>query len=213
MSPTRIKICGITRPEDALAAASSGADAIGLVFYADSPRAVTVQEAKDIAQVLPPFVTLVSLFVNAPAETISDVLSQVPVGLIQFHGDEDNRFCRGFGRPWIKALRVRDSMNVAKEAAALSGATGVLLDAWQEGVPGGTGRTFDWALANEQLPLPVVLAGGLDEVNVGDAIGGLRPWAVDVSGGVESSPGIKDAEKIQRFVAAVRAADQKTLDK
>ena len=212
MSPTRIKICGITRPEDALAAASSGADAIGLVFYADSPRAVTVQEAKDIAQVLPPFVTLVSLFVNAPAETISDVLSQVPVGLIQFHGDEDNRFCRGFGRPWIKALRVRDSMNVAKEAAALSGATGVLLDAWQEGVPGGTGRTFDWALVNEQLPLPVVLAGGLDEVNVGDAIGGLRPWAVDVSGGVESSPGIKDAEKIQRFVAAVRAADQKTLD-
>lgn len=212
MSPTRIKICGITRPEDALAAASSGADAIGLVFYADSPRAVTVHEAKDIAQVLPPFVTLVSLFVNAPAETISDVLSQVPVGLIQFHGDEDNRFCRGFGRPWIKALRVRDSMNVAKEAAALSGATGVLLDAWQEGVPGGTGRTFDWALVNEQLPLPVVLAGGLDEVNVGDAIGGLRPWAVDVSGGVESSPGIKDAEKIQRFVAAVRAADQKTLD-
>ncbi len=212
MSPTRIKICGITRPEDALAAASSGADAIGLVFYADSPRAVTVQEAKDIAQVLPPFVTLVSLFVNAPAETISDVLSQVPVGLIQFHGDEDSRFCRSFGRPWIKALRVRDSMNVAKEAAALSGATGVLLDAWQEGVPGGTGRTFDWALANEQLPLPMVLAGGLDEVNVGDAIGGLRPWAVDVSGGVESSPGIKDAEKIQRFVAAVRAADQKTLD-
>ena len=212
MSPTRIKICGIPRPEDALAAASSGADAIGLVFYADSPRAVTVQEAKDIAQVLPPFVTLVSLFVNAPAETISNVLSQVPVGLIQFHGDEDSRFCRGFGRPWIKALRVRDSMNVAKEAAALSGATGVLLDAWQEGVPGGTGRTFDWALANEQLPLPMVLAGGLDEVNVGDAIGGLRPWAVDVSGGVESSPGIKDAEKIQRFVAAVRAADQKTLD-
>lgn len=212
MSPTRIKICGITRPEDALAAASSGADAIGLVFYADSPRAVTVQEAKDIAQVLPPFVTLVSLFVNAPAETISNVLSQVPVGLIQFHGDEDSRFCRGFGRPWIKALRVRESMNVAKEAAALSGATGVLLDAWQEGVPGGTGRTFDWALANEQLPLPMVLAGGLDEVNVGDAIGGLRPWAVDVSGGVESSPGIKDAEKIQRFVAAVRAADQKTLD-
>jgi phosphoribosylanthranilate isomerase len=213
LSPTRIKICGITRPEDALAAASGGADAIGLVFYADSPRAVTVQEAKDIAQVLPPFVTLVSLFVNAPAETISNVLSQVPVGLIQFHGDEDSRFCREFGRPWIKALRVRDSMNVAKEAAALSGATGVLLDAWQEGVPGGTGRTFDWALANEQLPLPMVLAGGLDEVNVGDAIGGLRPLAVDVSGGVESSPGIKDAEKIQRFVAAVRAADQKTLDK
>ena len=212
MSPTRIKICGITRPEDALAAASSGADAIGLVFYADSPRAVTVQEAKDIAQVLPPFVTLVSLFVNAPAETISDVLSQVPIDLIQFHGDEDSRFCRGFGRPWIKALRVRDSMNVAKEAAALSGATGVLLDAWQEGVPGGTGRTFDWALANEPLPLPMVLAGGLDEVNVGEAIDGLRPWAVDVSGGVESSPGIKDADKIQRFVAAVRAADQKTLD-
>ncbi len=212
MSPTRIKICGITGPEDALAAVSCGADAIGLVFYDKSPRAVTVEQGKAIAEVLPPFVTLVSLFVNASADTVTDVISQLPVGLIQFHGDEDAAFCQQFARPWIKALRVREDMDLVDETAALIGARGVLLDAWQEGVPGGTGRTFNWALADEQLALPVILAGGLTEVNVGDAISSLRPWAVDVSGGVEVSPGIKDAKKIQRFIAAVRAADQKTLD-
>ncbi|MEP5566996.1 MAG: phosphoribosylanthranilate isomerase [Halioglobus sp.] len=212
MSPTRIKICGITNPDDARAAVDSGADALGLVFYAKSPRAVTLLQAQAIAEVVPPFVTLVSLFVNADAETITDVVSQLPVGLIQFHGDEEADYCQSFGRPWIKALRVREEMNVAKEVAALAGAKGVLLDAWQDGVPGGTGKTFDWSLANEQLALPIVLAGGLNDGNVGEAIDSLRPRAVDVSGGVEASPGIKDPEKIKRFVAAVRAADQKRLD-
>lgn len=212
MAPTRIKICGITSPEDARAAVDNGADAIGLVFYANSPRAVSLSQAQAIAEVVPPFVTLVSLFVNADADTIADVVTQLPVGLIQFHGDEEAGYCQSFGRPWIRALRVREGMDIAKEVAAMPGAKGVLLDAWQEGVPGGTGKTFDWTLANEHVALPVVLAGGLNEANVGEAIGSLRPWAVDVSGGVEASPGIKDPEKIKRFVAAVRAADQKRLD-
>lgn len=212
MAPTRIKICGITNPEDARAAVDNGADALGLVFYPESPRAVTLSEAQAIAEVVPPFVTLVSLFVNADVETITNVVTQLPVGLIQFHGDEEAGYCQSFERPWIKALRVREDMPVAQEVAALQGAKGVLLDAWQDGVPGGTGKTFDWSLANEQLALPLVLAGGLNEGNVGEAIDRLRPWAVDVSGGVEASPGTKDPEKIKRFVAAVRAADQKRLD-
>ena len=213
MTPTRIKICGITRPEDALSAINSGADAIGLVFYANSSRAVSVEQAAEIVSVLPPFVTLVSLFVNEQAGKIEEIVSRLPVGLIQFHGDETAQFCASFNRPWIKALRVREDMNVAAECASYPGARGVLLDAWQEGVPGGTGKTFDWHQAEGSLPLPMVLAGGLNEANVGEAITTLQPWAVDVSGGVESAPGLKDAGKIQRFVAAVRAADQQLLEK
>lgn len=212
MTPTRIKICGITRPEDALSAIESGADAIGLVFYANSARAVTLEQAAEIAAVVPPFVTIVSLFVNADADTVADVVSRVPVGLIQFHGDEKAAFCASFKRPWIKALRVRDDTDLAAASLAYADGCGVLLDAWQDGVPGGTGKTFDWRLAEQGLSLPVVLAGGLRPDNVGDAIARVRPWAVDVSGGVESAPGIKDAEKINRFVAAVRAADQQLLD-
>ncbi|MEP4148208.1 MAG: phosphoribosylanthranilate isomerase [Halioglobus sp.] len=212
LAPTRIKICGITRPEDARAAVDNGADAIGLVFYPNSPRAVSLSQAQAIAEVVPPFVTLVSLFVNADADMIADVVTQLPVGLIQFHGDEEAGYCQSFGRPWIRALRVREGMDIDREVAAMPGAQGVLLDAWQDGVPGGTGKTFDWTLANERVALPVVLAGGLNEANVGEAIASLCPWAVDVSGGVEASPGIKDPEKIKRFVAAVRAADQKRLD-
>lgn len=208
MSPTRIKICGITRPEDARSAVNCGADAIGLVFYAKSPRAVSVEQAREIAASVPPFVTLVSLFVNAEPETVVDVVEQLPIGLIQFHGDESASYCRQFGRPWIKALRVRQEMDVASECGDYQGASGILLDAWQDGVPGGTGKTFDWTLASQELPLPMVLAGGLNDANVGDAIQSLRPWAVDVSGGVEVSPGIKDPGKIERFIAAVRAADQ-----
>jgi phosphoribosylanthranilate isomerase len=212
LTSTRIKICGITRPEDALSAISCGADALGLVFYEKSPRAVTLEQARSIAAVVPPFVTIVSLFVNAPAQTVTDVITEIPVGLIQFHGDEDAAFCGQFGRPWIKALRVRSGMDLAAECAALEGAQGVLLDAWQEGVPGGTGKTFDWSLARQSLPLPLVLAGGLNEDNVVEAMDSLQPAAVDVSGGVEASPGIKDPGKIKRFIAAVRAADQQQLD-
>lgn len=206
MATTRIKICGITREEDALAAADSGADAIGLVFYSASPRAVTVERAAALAAVIPPFVSIVALFVDEPAASIERILDSVPINLIQFHGEESAAFCRQFNRPWIKALRVRPAIDIAQECRNYHGARGVLLDSWQPGVPGGTGTSFDWQLAPAQLPLPLVLAGGLHEHNVGDAIRTLRPAAVDVSGGVESALGIKDAGRIQRFIEAVRTA-------
>lgn len=203
---TRIKICGITRPEDARVAVDSGADAIGLVFYEKSPRSVDAERAAQIVAVVPPFVTVVALFVDELAANITRILDRVPVDLIQFHGDEQAPFCRQFGRPWIKALRVREGMDLAHSCLAYGGARGILLDNWEAGVPGGTGKSFDWGLAEPALPLPVVLAGGLNEENVTAAMVRVRPAAVDVSGGVEQSPGIKDAGKVRRFVAAVRAA-------
>ena len=208
MATTRIKICGITRPADALAAIACGADAIGLVFYASSPRAVTVDQAVEIVAAVPPFVTVVGLFVDEPVATIERILGVVPIDLLQFHGEESPEFCEQFGRPWIKALRIRPEFDIGQACNRYHRARGVLLDSWQEGVPGGTGQTFDWGLAQGGQPLPFVLAGGLQDKNVGDAIRALRPAAVDVSGGVESSPGIKDAHRIQQFIAAVRAADK-----
>jgi phosphoribosylanthranilate isomerase len=208
MSTTRIKICGITRPEDALAAASCGADAIGLVFYAPSPRAVSVEQAVDIVAVLPPFVTVVALFVDEPLVSIERTLARLPVDLVQFHGNESPGFCQQVGLPWIKAVRVQAGMDIASVCQQYNKARGIVLDSWQEGVPGGTGKAFDWNLAGGDLSLPLVLAGGLQEYNVGGAISTLRPAAVDVSSGVEHSPGVKDALKIRRFVAAVRAADE-----
>jgi phosphoribosylanthranilate isomerase len=205
---TRIKICGITNPEDARIAIASGADAIGLVFYPASPRAVSSEQAAQIAAVVPPFVSIVALFVDELAEAVHRILDRVQVDLLQFHGDEDAEYCRQFRRPWIKALRVRPDSDVHAACEAYPGARGVLLDTWQEGVPGGTGRTFDWHLASSDLPLPMILAGGLQAQNVGAAIAALQPVAVDVSGGVEKSPGIKDGAKIREFVAAVRTADQ-----
>ena len=207
---TRIKICGITRPEDAQAAVALGADAVGLVFYADSSRAVTIDQAIRIAAVVPPFVSLVALFVDELADEIMRILQRVPIDLIQFHGDEPPAFCQQFGRPWIKALRVKPETDVAAACDTYRAARGVLLDSWQEGVPGGTGKTFDWQLASRRLPLPLVLAGGLNADNVGAAIGVVHPTAVDVSGGVEQAPGIKDSDKIGQFISAVRAADQQT---
>jgi len=204
---TRIKICGITSAEDARVAVDCGADAIGLVFYPPSPRAVTASQAAEIVAAVPPFVTVVALFVDEPAESIRRILDSVPVGLLQFHGEEPATFCEQFQRPWMKALRVQADMDLVAHCRQYREARAVLLDSWQEGVPGGTGRTFDWDLARGELPLPVVLAGGLDAGNVGEAITRLRPGAVDVSGGVEESPGHKDGRKIKRFVAAVRAAD------
>ena len=204
---TRIKICGITRPEDALAAVNSGANAIGLVFYARSPRAVTVAQALKITAVVPPFVSVVALFVDEPADNISRIVESVPIDLIQFHGDEPADFCQQFGRPWIKALRVKPGVDLAGYCREYQAARGILLDSWQEGVPGGTGKTFDWRLAASKVSLPVILAGGLNEGNVAAAMAALRPAAVDVSGGVERSPGVKDPEKIQTFITAVHAAD------
>lgn len=208
MTYTRVKICGITTPKDAQTAVASGADALGIVFYRKSPRCVTVAQAQEIASVVPPFVTLVSLFVNEPAEQVARILESVPIGMLQFHGDESEQYCRQFQRPWIKALRVNPQLDIATSCENYRNASGILLDAWQEGVPGGTGKTFDWNLAEQPLPLPLVLAGGLNPENVALAMDKLSPSAVDVSGGVEASPGIKDPEKIRRFITAVRAADQ-----
>ena len=208
MTTTRIKICGITRPEDALSAVASGADAIGLVFYSKSPRAVSLEQAARIAAAVPPFVSIVALFVNESAEEVKRVLNTVAVDIIQFHGDETADFCNQFNRPFIKAIRVRPELDLEAACRRYSAGRGILLDAWQEGVPGGTGKHFDWHLARLQLSMPIILAGGLNRENVAEAIEMLRPAAVDVSGGVELKPGIKDTAKIKEFIAAVRAADQ-----
>jgi phosphoribosylanthranilate isomerase len=202
----RSKICGITRVQDALAAVEAGADAIGLVFYAKSPRAVSVEQAAAIVQALPPFVTCVGLFVNMPRDDVQAVLQRVPLDLLQFHGDESPVDCEGYGRPYIKALRVRPGEDLAATMALYAGARGILLDTFVEGVPGGTGAAFDWSLVPPDVAKPIILAGGLEASNVAAAIRQVRPYAVDVSGGVEASKGIKDAVKIRAFVHAVRNA-------
>jgi len=205
--PTAVKICGITRVEDALAAARAGAHAIGFVFYPPSPRAVDARRAAEIARALPPFVSVVGLFVDAKPQAIRDVLAEVRLGLIQFHGSENAADCEAFGVPWIKAVRVRPETDLLEYAARYRGAQGLLLDAFVEGMHGGTGRRFDWDLIPNAMPLPVILSGGLDPANVGEAVRRVRPWAVDVSSGVESVPGIKDPEKIRAFIEGVRHAD------
>lgn len=203
MTVVRSKICGITRIEDALAAVEAGADAIGLVFYAKSPRAVSIEQAAAILQALPPFVTTVGLFVDMPRDELQQLLQRLPLDLLQFHGDESPADCEGHGRPYIKALRVRPGESVSAAMAPYSGARGILLDTFVEGVPGGTGASFDWSLVPENAGKPIILAGGLDAGNVAVAIRQVRPYAVDVSGGVEASKGIKDAGKIRAFIQAV----------
>jgi len=206
MSAVRSKICGITRVEDALAAAQAGADAIGLVFYAKSPRAVSVQQAREIIAALPPFVTTVGLFVNASRCELNEILEAVPLDLLQFHGDETPQDCEGYNRPWIKALRVRPGDDLEAECKRYARASGILLDTYVAGVPGGTGEAFDWKLVPKHLSKPIILAGGLSADNVGAAIAQVRPYAVDVSGGVEQAKGIKDAARIDAFLDAVRRA-------
>ncbi len=203
---TRIKICGITRVEDALAAACLGADAIGLVFYPGSPRAVTPARAREIIDVLPPFVVPVGLFVNADAATVRETVAAAPVQLLQFHGDETPGYCAGFGLPFLRALRVRAGTDLLQYARDFHAARGLLLDAWVDGVHGGTGAVFDWSLIPPDLPMPVILSGGLNPDNVEQAVRRVRPWAVDVSSGVESTKGIKDAAKIEAFINGVRNA-------
>ncbi len=205
MSAVRIKICGITRIEDALAAIAAGADAIGFVFYAKSPRAVTPAQAGAIIAALPPFVTTVGLFVDMPRAELTQLLKEVPLDLLQFHGDESPADCGGYGRPYIKALRVKQGDDVAASIARYPEASGVLLDTYVAGTPGGTGEAFDWSLVPRNAAKPVILAGGLTPENVGDAVRQVRPYAVDVSGGVEAGKGIKDAAKIQAFIQQARA--------
>ncbi len=207
MTATRIKLCGITRPSCAQAAVAHGADAIGLNFYRPSPRAIDVEQAIDIVQVVPPFVSVVALFVNADPQFVSEVLAAAPIDALQFHGDETADYCQQFQRPYVKALRVQPGSDIAAACAPYGSARGVLLDNYQPGTPGGTGATFDWGSVAQTLSRPMILAGGLNADNVGDAMAVLRPAAVDVSGGIESAPGIKDATKMAQFVAAVRAAD------
>lgn len=202
----RVKICGITRVEDALACARLGADAIGLVFYAPSPRHVSVAQARAIMAALPPFITTVGLFVDAPPAEVQGMLAQLPLDMLQFHGDETPEYCRVFGRPYLKALRVKPGSDLVQYASAFAEAKGLLLDAHVEGIVGGTGQAFDWSLIPAHLPLPVVLSGGLSPANVTAAIGRVRPAAVDVSSGVEAAKGIKDADKIAAFMQGVRNA-------
>jgi phosphoribosylanthranilate isomerase len=204
---TRIKICGITRVEDVMDAVQSGADALGLVFYAKSPRHVSLQQAVELTEVLFPFVTLVGLFVNSSAETVREVLRAVPLDVLQFHGDETPEFCAQFGRPYLKAIRVKEGVDLIQCAADFIGAQGLVLDAYVEGTPGGTGAAFDWKLIPNDLPLPVILSGGLNVGNIGSAIKFVRPYAVDVSSGVEVSKGIKDSAKIDAFIQEVNKID------
>lgn len=201
---TRIKICGITRSEDALVCAHAGADAIGLVFYPPSPRHVVAAQAAAIARALPPFITTVGLFVNPAVERVEAVLNEVHLDVLQFHGDETPEFCAGFGVPYLKAIRVKAGVDLVQCAIRYREAQGLLLDAYVEGTPGGTGQSFDWELIPAGLPLPVILSGGLSPANIVDAIRRVRPWAVDVSSGVEASKGIKDAAKIAAFIEGVR---------
>ncbi|MGE0558385.1 MAG: phosphoribosylanthranilate isomerase [Burkholderiales bacterium] len=205
MTP-RVKICGITRVEDALAASRLGAHAIGLVFYPASPRAVTPERAREIIAALPPFVVPVGLFVNAGAQDVRDTLAAAPVQLLQFHGDETPEFCAAFGLPYLRAVRVRPGTDLLQYARDFHHARGLLLDAYVEGTHGGTGTAFDWSLIPGDLPLPVVLSGGLHAGNVTEAVRRVRPWAVDVSSGVESAKGIKDARKMEAFMTGVRDA-------
>lgn len=200
---TRVKICGITNRQDALDAIRLGADAIGLVFYPPSPRCVTPAQASAIVDGLPPFVTVVGLFVNAAREDIGEVLDAARIDLLQFHGTECPDYCAGHGRPYVKALRVREGMDLLAERQRYVGASALLLDAYQPGVPGGTGQAFDWDLIPAGLGREAILAGGLTPENVAEAVRRVRPYAVDVSGGVEREKGRKDAGRIAAFMRGV----------
>ncbi len=204
---TRIKICGITRVEDGLAAARLGADAIGLVFYDKSPRAVDIARAKSVADALPPFVTTVGLFVNPAPQFAEAILDQLSLDLLQFHGDESPRECERYGRPYLKAIRMRDGIDLNEVADRYCNAKGLLLDAFREDAYGGTGETFDWERIPAELNKPVVLAGGLNPANIEEAVRRVQPAAVDVSGGVEAAKGIKDASLIAAFIQGVRNAE------
>ena len=202
---TRIKICGITRPQDAAAAAQAGADAIGLVFYPSSPRFLSVERALEIRDALPPFVQAVALFVNPDAAQVAQVIGRVKPALLQFHGEETPRFCEEFGLPYVKACRVKAGVDSLEYLRPFSRAAAWLLDS-HVAEYGGVGESFDWSLAPVVRDRPVILSGGLAPSNVAEAIRRVRPWGVDVSSGVESAKGIKDAGKIADFIAEVRNA-------
>jgi phosphoribosylanthranilate isomerase len=210
MARTRVKICGITRVEDAISAVDAGADAIGLVFYKQSPRFVSIEQAQAIVAAMPPFISVVGLFVNAATAEIQSVLSKVRLDIIQFHGDETPQHCEQtcvqINLPFYKAIRVKPDTNLLQYATDFKAAKALLLDTYSEQAYGGTGHVFDWNLIPNNLPKPIILAGGLDANNVVDAIKQVRPYAVDVSGGVELTKGIKDAAKVAAFMQGVSNA-------
>ena len=207
MRRTRVKICGITRPEHARAAAGAGADAIGLMFYEPSPRYVTPVRAREVCAALPPLVSVVGVFVNPEPRDIKAVVEDVPCDLIQFHGEESPELCASAGKPYVKAVRVRTRDDIVEAEARYSDARALLLDAHHDTLWGGTGSRFDWDLVPDDVRRPVVLAGGLTPENVAAAIRRVRPFAVDVSGGVESAPGEKDARSMERFMKEVASAE------
>jgi phosphoribosylanthranilate isomerase len=208
---TRIKICGLTREGDLDSAVAGGADAIGFVLYPKSPRAVSLRRATELARRLPPFVTPVLLFVNAHRDEVDAALDAIPNALLQFHGDEQPADCERFRRPYLRAARMSPGLALLDFATAYASAAGLLLDAHVEGYGGG-GKAFDWSLVPAHVPLPVVLSGGLNPANVIDGVMSVRPWAVDVSSGVESAKGIKDPALMRRFCEAVREADARIAD-
>jgi len=205
---TRVKICGITRVEDAMAAIKAGADALGFVFYPPSPRNIGVEQARHIVAQLPPFVTTVALFVNAAREDIAEVVQQVKIDLLQFHGNECPDYCAEHGRPWIKAIRMKDGVDLAKADSEYHQASALLLDAYKPGAPGGTGDSFDWERIPPEMAGRIVLAGGLTPENVSGAIRRVHPYAVDVSGGVEAAKGIKDHHRIKQFMRGVQLGEE-----
>ena len=221
---TRIKICGITRVADALAAAEAGADAIGLVFWPGTPRRVEIPRALEIALALPPFVTKIALFVDPSPADVRAVLDALPIDVLQFHGDEPRSLCSGFARPYLKAVQVKEGVDLLEYASRYGDASGLLFDTFRAGaMPGGTGHAFDWSrlspAVRAALRVPLILSGGLDPSNVGDAIRAVRPWAVDVSSGVEERgpdgaprKGIKDAARIAAFINGVSDADGSNAD-
>lgn len=203
---TRVKICGITRSEDAEAAVRAGADAIGLVFYPPSPRCLSLTQAQRLRAALPPFVSAVALFVNATQDAVAQVCEAVRPDVLQFHGEETPGFCAGFGIPYIKTCRMKPKVDLLECLRPYPDAAAWLADAFVAAY-GGVGATFDWSLLPAELPRPLILSGGLDAGNVAEAIRRVRPWAVDVSSGVELEKGIKDASRISQFIAEVRNAD------
>jgi phosphoribosylanthranilate isomerase len=203
---TRIKICGMTRIEDVRAAAQAGADAVGLVFYPPSPRFLPLDQARALVKAVPPFVTTVALFVNPPIDQVRAVVEKVRPAMLQFHGEETPEFCMQFGLPYVKACRVKEGVDLLKYLLPFSAAAGWLLDS-HVAEYGGVGESFDWSLVPAERARPLVLSGGLTRENVRDAVRRVRPWAVDVSSGVESSKGIKDAGRIAAFITEVRNAD------
>jgi len=205
---TRVKICGISSVEMALHAVDIGADAIGLVFYPPSPRHLELEAAAKIVKALPAFVTATGLFVNEDQQTVSDIIKYTGINLLQFHGKECPDYCMSFDFPYIKAISMKDGIDLFEEKQRYQNARSLLLDTYRPGVPGGTGEAFNWDRVPVELAGDIILAGGLTADNVSDAIRQVRPYAVDVSGGVESAKGIKDPEKMTQFMRGVRSADQ-----